>query len=49
MGVTESAIVKRARKGRLPFVEYEGRRWSRRDHLVLVKHADLVKRPRARS
>ena len=49
MGVTESAIVKRARKGRLPFVEHEGRRWFRRDHLELVRHADLVKRPMPRS
>lgn len=24
----------------------EGGRWFRRDHLELVKHADLVKRPR---
>lgn len=29
----------------MPFVEHQGRRWFRRDHLELVKHADLVKRP----
>ena len=45
MGVSQPAISQRARKGRLPFVEHEGRRWFRRDHLELVKHADLVKRP----
>ena len=46
MGVSQPAISQRARKGRLPFVEHGGRRWFRRDHLELVKHADLVKRPR---
>jgi hypothetical protein len=39
------AVNKRCRRGRLPFVEKAGRRWFRRDHLELVKHADLVKRP----
>jgi len=43
MGVSQPAISKRARRGRLPFVANEGRRWFRRDHLELVKHADLVK------
>ena len=46
MGVSTRAISTRARRGRLPFVEHEGRRWFRRDHLELVRHADLVKRPR---
>ena len=46
MGVSRPAISQRARRGRLPFVEHDGRRWFRRDHLELVKHADLVKRPR---
>ena len=46
MGVTEPAISQRAREGRLPFVEHDGRRWYRRDHLELVRHADLVKRLR---
>ncbi len=45
MDVTEPAISQHARKGRLPFVEHEARRWFRRDHLELVKHADLVKSP----
>jgi hypothetical protein len=48
MGVFMPAISKRARRGRLPHVEHEGRRWFRRDHLELVKHADLLKLPRAR-
>ena len=48
MGVSTPAISQRARHGRLPFVEHAGRRWYRRDHLELVKHADLVKRPAAR-
>ena len=47
MGVSTPAISKRARRGRLPYVEHGGRRWFRRDHLELVKHADLVKRPRS--
>jgi hypothetical protein len=45
MGVSRPAISQRARRGRLPYVEHEGRRWFRRDHLELVKHADLVKLP----
>ena len=45
MGVSVPAIAKRANHGRLPYVENEGRRWFRRDHLELIKHADLVKRP----
>ena len=44
LGVSTVAVNKRARRGRLPFVEKAGRRWFRRDHLELVKHADLVKR-----
>ena len=48
MGVSQPAISQRARRGRLPFVEHEGRRWFRRGHLELVRHADLVKRPAAR-
>ena len=49
MGVSMPAISQRARRGRLPFVEHEGRRWFRRDHLELVKHADLVKRPKPKA
>ena len=58
LGVSVVAVNKRCRHGRLPFVEKVGRRWFRRDHLELVKHADLVKvrpmviragRPRGRS
>ena len=45
LGVSAVAVNKRCRGGRLPFVEKAGRRWFRRDHLELVKHADLVKRP----
>jgi hypothetical protein len=45
LGVSAVAVNKRCRRGRLPFVEKAGRRWFRRDHLELVKHADLVKRP----
>ena len=48
LGVSAVAVNKRCRRGRLPFVEKAGRRWFRRDHLELVKHADLVKRPDAR-
>lgn len=49
MGVSQPAISQRARRGRLPFVELGGRRWFRRDHLELVKRADLVKRFFARA
>ena len=45
LGVSVVAVNKRCRHGRLPFVETVGRRWFRRDHLELVKHAELVKRP----
>ena len=45
LGVSVVAVNKRCRRGRLPFVEKDGRRWFRRDHLELVKKADLVKRP----
>ena len=43
LGVSSGAVNKRCRHGRFPFVEKVGRRWFRRDHLELVKHADLVK------
>jgi hypothetical protein len=33
MGASQPAISKRARRGRLPFVEHDGRRWFRQDHL----------------
>ena len=49
LGVSAVAVNLRCRRGRLPFVEKAGRRWFRRDHLELVRHADLVKRPRPRS
>lgn len=42
LGVSTVAVSKRCRRGRLPFVEKAGRRWFRRDHLELVKHADLA-------
>jgi hypothetical protein len=45
LGVRTVAVNKRCRRGRLPFVEKAGRRWFRRDHLELVRQADLVKRP----
>jgi hypothetical protein len=45
LGVSAVAVKLRCRRGRLPFVEKAGRRWFRRDHLELVRHADLVKRP----
>jgi hypothetical protein len=44
LGLSSVAVNKRCRGGRLPFVVKAGRRWFRRDHLELVKHADLVKR-----
>jgi hypothetical protein len=44
MGVTRNAVNDRAKRGRLPSVKNDGRRWFRRDHLELVKHADQVKR-----
>lgn len=44
LGVGVVAVNKRGRHGRLPFVEKVGRRSFRRDHLELVKHADLVER-----
>ena len=47
LGVSVVAVNVRCRRGRLPFVEKAGRRWFRRDHLELVRHADLVKRPAA--
>ena len=37
----------RCRSEAVPFVEKAGRRWFRRDHLELVRHADLVKRPQS--
>jgi hypothetical protein len=46
LGVTEPAISQRAPRGRLPHVEHEGRRWSDGTTSKLVKHADLVNRPR---
>ena len=49
LGVSTVMINKRSRRGRLPFVEKAGRRWFRRDHLELVRHADLVKRAPARA
>jgi excisionase family DNA binding protein len=49
MGVSQPAISQWARAGRLPFVEHGCRRWFRRDHLELVRHADLVKRPKPRN
>jgi hypothetical protein len=49
LGVSVVAVNKRSRRGRLPFVEKAGRRWFRRDHLELVRHADLVKRPARRA
>src|SRR3954454_9782347 len=44
-GVSVVAVNVWCRRGRLPFVEKAGRRWFRRDHLEVVRHADLVKRP----
>lgn len=49
LGVSTVAVSKRCRRGRLPFVEKAGRRWFRRDHLELVRHADLVKRPSSKA
>jgi predicted site-specific integrase-resolvase len=43
LDVSSVAVNRRCRRGRLPFVEQAGRRWFRRDHLELVKRADLVK------
>lgn len=47
MGVGPEAVKVRARRGRLPSVVHDRRRWFRRDHLELVKRADEVKRGRA--
>jgi hypothetical protein len=44
MGVGAAAVSIRARRGRLPSVKHDGRRWFRRDHLELVKRADEVRR-----
>lgn len=44
MGVGSAAVSIRARRGRLPSVLHDGRRWFRRDHLALVRRADRVKR-----
>jgi excisionase family DNA binding protein len=44
MGTTHTAVAQRARRGRLPSQLHDGRRWFRRDHLELVKRADLAKR-----
>ena len=46
LGVSAVAVNLRCRRGRLQFVEKAGRRWFRRDHLELVRHAELIKRPR---
>lgn len=46
MGVTRNAVNDRARRGRLPSLMHDGRRWFRQDHLELVKRADDVKRGR---
>lgn len=48
MGVGPEAVKIRARRGRLPSELHDGRRWFRRDHLELVKHADDVKRGKRR-
>lgn len=44
MGVGRTAVIVRARRGRLPSELHDGRRWFRRDHLELVKRADAVRR-----
>jgi hypothetical protein len=46
MGVGAAAVNVRARRGRLPSAFHDGRRWFRRDHLELVKHADEARRLR---
>lgn len=46
MGISPVAINARARRGRLPSVVTSGRRWYRRDHLELVRHALEAKRQR---
>jgi hypothetical protein len=43
MGVGAEAVKVRARRGRLPSEVHDGRRWFRRDHLELVKSADLAR------
>ena len=44
MGVGPEAVRVRARRGKLPSELHDGRRWFRRDHLELVKRADVAKR-----
>lgn len=44
MGISPTAVNVRARRGRLPNVLANGRRWYRRDHLELVQRADQAKR-----
>jgi hypothetical protein len=47
MGVGSGiAVNARARRGRIPSVLLNGRRWYRRDHLELVLRADAAKRDR---
>lgn len=46
MGVSHVAVNARARRGRLPSVKLEGRRWFRRDHIELVLRADAAKKRR---
>lgn len=46
MGITPTGVNVRARRGRLPSVLANGRRWYRRDHLELVQRADQAKRRR---
>lgn len=46
MGVSRVAVNARARRGRIPSVLLNGRRWYRRDHLELVLRAAAAKRER---
>jgi hypothetical protein len=49
MGISGAGVSIRARRGRLPSVLHQGRRWFRRDHLELVRRADQAKRERRAS
>jgi hypothetical protein len=47
VGISRVAINARARRGRLPSVVANGRRWYRRDHLELVLRAEEAQQRRA--
>lgn len=44
LGLGRSGVSYRVQRGKLPNELHDGRRWFRRDHIELVKHADQARR-----